>query len=107
MVNEVIIQEIIKADMQELYNLLEPVKHETKELEKAYNTFKTGKKIRYHIEWNLKGYAETRERQQTVILNRKEYPIEDWWDEEEDRRTAARKALLEYYSEENNPYEAR
>lgn len=101
------IQEIIGADLQKLYNLLEPIKDETPELQRAFHIYKYGKNITYHIEWNLRGYAETRERQGIVIMNRQEYPIEEWWDEEEARRSIARKALLDYYGKEENPYEAR
>ena len=104
---ETIIQEIIEADLQRLFNIMEPVKEDTDELHEAYLTMKYGKKIKYHIEWGLKELIEIRERQGTVIIQRKEYPIEEYWDEEEERRTAARKALLEYYMEDEKPYEKR
>lgn len=105
--NENIIQIIVTADLQTLFNLIEPIKDETEELQEAYKTIKNGKRIKYHIEWNLKGYHETRDRQQLVILKGNTYPIEEWWNEEEERRSTARKALLEYYGEEDRPYERR
>lgn len=107
MEKETIIQEIIHADLQTLYNLLEPIKDETKELQAAYKILKNGRTIKYHVEWNLKGHIDIRERQGIVLLQGKEIPLEEWWDEEEDRRSEARKALLEYYSEEDAPYKGR
>lgn len=106
MTDDTIIQEIIRADLQTLYNLLEPIKEETDELKYAYIKFKHGIKIHYHISWNLKGLTETRERQNTILLKGKVYNLEEWWDEEENRRSIARKALMEYYTD-NKPYEVR
>ena len=104
---ETIIQEIIHANLQTLYNLIEPIKEENEELNKAYRILKKGRKLHYHIEWNLKGHAEIRDRQGIAVINGKEYDIEEWWDEEEERRAAARKALMNYYLEEDKPYEQR
>jgi len=103
---DTIIAEIIEADLQTLFNLIEPLKEETNELEDAYKAFKYGIKIKYHIEWNLREIHETRERQGTVILRGQTYDIEEWWDEEEARRSICRKALLEHY-QDDQPYEAR
>ena len=107
MAEDQMITEIVEADLQKLYNLLEPIKDETTKLANAYKKLKYGIKIKYHIEWNLKGYAEIRERQKTVILSGQIIPIEDWWDGEEERRTEARKALLDYYGEDESPYRGR
>ena len=104
---EQIISEIIEGDLQVLYNLLETVKNDSEELKKAYKKVKEGIGIKYHIEWNLKGYHEIRERQGIVILNSQQYELEEWWDEEENRRSIAREALLEYYMEEEQRYERR
>lgn len=101
------ITEVVSADLQKLYNLLEPVKDETPELHTAYTKLKYGITIKYHIEWNLKGYVDIRDRQGIVILQGNTYDIETWWDEEEERRTIARTALLDYYSEEETPYKGR
>lgn len=106
MSNDTILAEIVNADLQTLFNLMEAVKEENKELEEAYDKLKYGINIPYHIEWNLREIHETRERQGTVILKGKIYDIEEWWDEEEERRTIARRALMNYYNN-NSPYEAR
>lgn len=103
---DTILGEVIEGDLQTLFNLLESVSDDSRELKEVYQKFKYGINIIYHIEWNLKGLHEIRERQGTVLLKGKTYPIEEWWDEEEARRKIARKTLMEYY-EDDSPYEAR
>lgn len=101
---ETILAQILEADLQILFNILEPL---SEEMPEVYKAVKYGIKIKYHIEYNLKNIAEIRERQQTVLLQGKTIPLEEWWNEEEERRKTARQALIEYYSKEETPYRSR
>lgn len=105
--NQEILLKIIEGDLQTLYNLIEPIKEDTKELTEAYKKMKYGITIKYHIEYNLRGHAKTYEKTQEVILNNKTYHLEDWWNEEEERRAITRKALMNYYGEEDSMFEGR
>lgn len=104
---ENIISEIVHANLQTIYNMLEPIKDDNEEIKEAFKKFKYGINIKYHIEWNLKGHCEVRERQRIVVMNGKEYDLETWWDEEEERRGIGRSALMEFYGKEETPYDVR
>lgn len=106
MSDEAIIKEILEGDLQTLYNMIEMIKDENQELQETYEKAKHGIRIKYNINYNLKGLAQIRDREKRVIVDGKTYPLEEWWDEEENRKSLLRNTLYEYHTD-TKPYRGR
>lgn len=105
--NDELIQQVITGNMEVLWNLLGIYKEHDGNIKEAYERFKNGLKIKYHINYNLKKKYNERPRSQEVELNGNVYSDIDWWEEEDARKELARNALMEYLTADDKPWEDR